>query len=136
MYASCRKTGRLRAWIMEKAGVSLGAWGEWVALTHFRRKGWELVARNWTTRSGEIDLIFYDKKELVFVEVKTRRNARAYAPEENFSRDKLAKMEALAWSFLERFELENTPVRYDLAAVETTDLRFYWIRHYQGLGDF
>ena len=135
LYASCWKIGRFRAWLTEKAEVSLGSWGEWVALMYFRRKGWELVARNWTTRSGEIDLIFYDRQDLVFVEVKTRMGSGRFSPEDNFSREKLAKMESLAWCFLERFELDNVPVRYDLAAVETGDRRSYWIRHYQGLGE-
>ena len=136
MYTAYGKTGRVRAWLANKSGDSLGSWGEWVALRYFRRKGWELVVRNWATRTGEIDLIFYDKEELVFVEVKTRRNSGTFSPEDNFNRDKLERMESLAWSFLERFELENIPVRYDLAAVETEDRRDYWIRHYEGLGDF
>jgi putative endonuclease len=135
LYSTYEKTGRLRAWLIGKAGVSLGSWGEWAALRYFRRKGWELVARNWTTRSGEIDLIFYDRQDLVFVEVKTRLNSGRFTPEDNFSREKLAKMEALAWSFLERFELGGVKVRYDLAAVETEDRGSCWIRHYQGLGE-
>ena len=135
MYASFGKTGWLISRLQKNAGISLGAWGEWVALIYFRRKGWELVARNWATRSGEIDLIFYDRKQLVFVEVKTRMHSGSFSPEDNFSREKLAKIEGLAWSFLERFELDNVPVRYDLAAVETEDRRSYWIRHYQGLGE-
>ena len=136
MYASYGKIGRVRGWLVKKSGESLGAWGEWIALRYFRRKGWQLVARNWTTRTGEIDLIFYDNEELVFVEVKTRTNTGSFIPEDNFNPGKLEKMESLALSFLDRFELENIPVRYDLAAVETENRGDYWIRHYEGLGDF
>jgi len=135
LYSTCGKIGRIRSWLARRAGEPLGAWGEWLALGYFRRKGWELVARNWRTRAGEIDLIFYDRDTLVFVEVKTRGSCGPFLPEDNFSRFKLERMEALAFSFLERFELEDTGIRFDLAAVETEDLRSYRLRHYQGLGD-
>jgi len=135
LYTYYGKIGRFRSWLAERSGESLGSWGEWTALGCFRRKGWELVARNWSTRSGEIDLIFYDREVLVFVEVKTRMESGLYPAEKNFSPRKLEKMEALAWNFLERFELGGTPVRFDLAAVETHDRREFRLRHYQGLGD-
>lgn len=41
----------------------------------FLKNGFELVARNYQTKYGEIDLIVKDKKYLVFAEVKTRTNA-------------------------------------------------------------
>jgi putative endonuclease len=57
---------------------SLGEAGERLALAHLGRLGFALVARNHRTRFGEIDLIVFDGRTLVFVEVKTRRaSARA-----------------------------------------------------------
>jgi putative endonuclease len=38
-----------------------------------RRLGFTIVARNVRTRNGEIDLIAFDGRTLVFAEVKTRR---------------------------------------------------------------
>jgi putative endonuclease len=52
---------------------TLGAAGERLALAHMERLGFALVARNHRTRWGEIDLIVFDGRTLVFVEVKTRR---------------------------------------------------------------
>jgi putative endonuclease len=52
---------------------ALGSRGEALALAHLVRLGFELVARNHRTRWGEIDLIVFDGRTLVFVEVKTRR---------------------------------------------------------------
>jgi putative endonuclease len=53
----------------------LGRIGEDLALAHFERLGYDLVARNHRTRFGEIDLIVHDAatSTLVFCEVKTRR---------------------------------------------------------------
>ena len=52
---------------------SLGARGEHFAAEHFRRLGFDVVARGFRTRFGEIDLIASDGSTLVFAEVKTRR---------------------------------------------------------------
>lgn len=54
----------------------LGRRGEQLALDHFARLSFGLVARNHRTRHGEIDLIVCDGRTLVFAEVKTRRAIR------------------------------------------------------------
>ena len=51
----------------------LGRLGEELAEAHFRRLGFSLLDRNVRTRHGEIDLIAFDGRTLVFAEVKTRR---------------------------------------------------------------
>ena len=51
----------------------LGGAGERLALEHYERLGFELLARNHRTRAGELDLIVADRRAIVFVEVKTRR---------------------------------------------------------------
>jgi putative endonuclease len=52
---------------------ALGTLGEDLAVGHFRRLGFVVVARNVRTRHGEIDMIAFDGRVLVFAEVKTRR---------------------------------------------------------------
>jgi putative endonuclease len=52
---------------------TLGCVGEALAVEHMRRLGFAIVARNVRTRYGEIDLIAFDSRTLVFAEVKTRR---------------------------------------------------------------
>ena len=64
---------------------ALGALGEDLAVGHFRRLGFVMVARNVRTRYGEIDMIAFDGRALVFAEVKTRRASnrrRGLCPEE------------------------------------------------------
>jgi putative endonuclease len=51
----------------------LGRLGEDLAAAHLERRGFALVARNHRTRFGELDLIGFDGRTLVFAEVKTRR---------------------------------------------------------------
>ncbi|HEX4187343.1 MAG TPA: YraN family protein [Solirubrobacteraceae bacterium] len=51
----------------------LGARGEQLAAEHLERLGFSELARNARTGEGEIDLIAFDGRTLVFAEVKTRR---------------------------------------------------------------
>jgi putative endonuclease len=51
----------------------LGRHGEQLAATHLERRGFAILARNHRTRYGELDLVGYDGRTLVFAEVKTRR---------------------------------------------------------------
>ena len=52
---------------------SVGHRGEQLAAEHLERLGFDIVARGFRTRFGEIDLIACDGDTLVFAEVKTRR---------------------------------------------------------------
>lgn len=64
---------------------ALGLLGEDLAAEHLRRLGFVIVDRNVRTRHGEIDLIAFDGRSLVFAEVKTRRatnRRRGLCPED------------------------------------------------------
>ncbi len=53
-----------------------GAWGESLAAAYLRKKRYKIVATNYHSRFGEIDLIAEHKGFLVFAEVKLRRSDR------------------------------------------------------------
>jgi putative endonuclease len=50
----------------------LGSTGERLAAEHLERRGFAILERNYRTRWGELDLIAFDGRVLVFCEVKTR----------------------------------------------------------------
>jgi putative endonuclease len=52
--------------------LTRGLLGERIAATHLVRAGYEIVATNFRTRFGELDLIAADERCIVFCEVKTR----------------------------------------------------------------
>ena len=58
-----------------------GALGEDVAACHLERRGYRIVARNYRTRRGELDLVAADDSVLVFCEVKTRVAGGAAGPD-------------------------------------------------------
>ena len=61
----------------------VGAWGEALAAQYLQKKRYKLVACGYQCRFGEIDLIVKNRKYLVFVEVKLRKNA-AFAQAREF----------------------------------------------------
>jgi putative endonuclease len=58
--------------VADDARRRLGAKGEELAAQHLEARGCEVVARNYRTRFGELDLVARDARFLVFCEVKTR----------------------------------------------------------------
>jgi putative endonuclease len=65
---------------MTEARLSLGAWGEEQAAAYLLRQGLKILACNFTTPVGEIDIIARSRRELIFVEVKTRRSQAFGSP--------------------------------------------------------
>lgn len=53
----------------------LGKYGEGIAAEFLEGKGFEILARNFRCRTGEIDIIAKDGEMLSFTEVKLRKNA-------------------------------------------------------------
>ncbi len=58
------------------------------------RAGLTLVARNWSCRRGEIDLIMRDGTTLVFVEVRKRSGSRFGGAAESIGRQKQSRLQA------------------------------------------
>ncbi|VXD17675.1 YraN family protein [Marinoscillum sp. 108] len=64
-----------------------GKYGEDLAVSYLRKKGFEIVERNYRFRKGEIDLItLLNNEVLVFVEVKLRKGDTYGDPETFVSR--------------------------------------------------
>lgn len=73
--------------------------GERIALEHYERRGFRALARNYRTPAGELDLIVYGSRTIVFVEVKTRRS-RAPDPLESITALKQRRLRRLAAGWL------------------------------------
>lgn len=67
-----RRTGPPTVGGMTDLRRSLGNAGERIAEGHLERLGLRILARNYRTRWGELDLVAYDGERIVFCEVKTR----------------------------------------------------------------
>lgn len=103
----------------------VGDVGERVAAIFLKRKGYTVVATNYTNTVGyclgEVDIVAKDGDVYVFCEVKMRRTMsslwRDVDPTLAIGSAKLRKMERAARSFLFSVHCEDAPYRFDALAV-------------------
>ena len=100
-----------------RAKDAVGRYGEDVAEAHVRRRGWQVLERNWRCRDGELDLVALDGDELVVVEVKTRRSTAYGHPAEAVTAVKLARVRRLAAQWLAAHDVHPRSIRVDVIAV-------------------
>ena len=98
----------------------LGRQGEQIVQARLEARGMRFIRRNWHCAAGELDLIMIDGREIVFVEVKTRRTDSAGAAEESVSRAKAKKLLAAAEWYLATANAPDLIWRIDIVAVTLT----------------
>lgn len=95
------------------------------AAEFLRRRGYEIVERNWRSDLGELDLIALEGGDLVFVEVRSRADASSGGPEETVGRTKQRRLERAAGAYLaERAPTFNT-CRFDVVAITGEDIALF-----------
>ena len=100
-----------------------GAAIESQALETLQNKGLQLVTRNYLCKLGEIDLIMRDKKTLVFVEVRYRKNNTHGSGLESVNHNKQQKIIKTALHYLQRHKLLNkTSCRFDVISASPRNL--------------
>jgi putative endonuclease len=96
----------------------LGRVGEQKAVDFLKDKGYKLLAKNFKTHIGEIDIIVKDGEYTVFVEVKTRLNDDFGAPSEAVTRKKQEKYFRVASEYLRNNKLTDSACRFDVVEIE------------------
>ncbi len=113
-----------------------GRLGEQEAEKYLRMNNYQILAKNYYTRWGEIDIIARDKvtEELVFVEVKMRQSDIYGYPEEAVDERKMKKLAVAAERYVEQFKVEGD-YRFDCLAIER-EIRTgqITVRHYKNIG--
>lgn len=100
-----------------RAKDAVGRYGEDVAVAHVQAAGWTVLDRNWRCAVGELDVVCLDGRELVAVEVKTRRSDRFGSPAEAVTGVKLARLRRLTAAWLDAHDVHAASVRIDVIAV-------------------
>lgn len=95
----------------------LGRKGEDLAASYLRDLGWEILARNYRTKLGEIDLVCRDRNSIVFIEVKTRTETDFARPDQSVTQRKQAKLRRLVEEYLAKHGQESAEVRFDVVGV-------------------
>ena len=84
----------------------------------YQGRGYEVLARNWRCRQGELDLVLASGRTFVFCEVKTRSSDAFGAPVEAVTREKQLRLRRLAARWLdEEAPMRPREIRFDVASV-------------------
>ncbi len=95
----------------------LGSRGEELATKYIEQKGYRLLARNYSTPYGELDIVAKEGKTLVFIEVKTRSSGRYGTGVEAISHWKERHLVTAAQIFCKRYHLEQVDCRFDVISI-------------------
>ena len=96
-----------------------GRIGEDLAHRYLRKHGCTVAARNYRPPSGpgEIDLVVWEGRRLVFVEVKTRASADFGAPDSAVDAEKRERLLRAAGDYARRVNVPLDQARFDIVSV-------------------
>jgi putative endonuclease len=97
--------------------LAFGRSGEEQAAAWYRQHGYRILAQNWRSRIGEIDLVCALPEVLVFCEVKTRHNDRLGTPAEAVTARKQIRLRRLADQYVGRHTGGGHQLRFDVVAI-------------------
>lgn len=110
----------------------LGAQTEELACHYLTQQGLRLITRNYRCKLGEIDLIMQDGEQLVFVEVRYRKQTAFGSSAESINYFKQQKLIKAASYYLQTHQLYNTQAcRFDVIAVakQTDSFKLEWLKN-------
>lgn len=111
----------------------LGRWGERRCERYLINKGLKKLARNFSCKAGEIDLVMVAPSgAVVFVEVKTRADESLTPVESVITSDKKTKLSRAARYFLATYNIENRPYRFDVVTIVLGHAGPAQLKHYEG----
>ena len=96
----------------------LAVLGGKAAMRHLRRQGLRILARNWQSAAGEIDIIAERQGTVHFVEVKTRASDTHGSPEEAVDAEKQRRIRNAARAYLRQFPRPPEETSFDIVAIE------------------
>jgi putative endonuclease len=94
-----------------------GRRGERIACRFLLRHGFDILARRFVGRRGEIDLVGFEGAVLAFIEVKTRSSDRFGAPWEFVDWRKQLRLRGVAEEFTARYDLVQYAYRFDIVSI-------------------
>ena len=91
--------------------------GERIAAIFLLRQGFDILARRYRGRSGELDIIAFESNTLVFVEVKTRASRDFGEPWEFVDWRKQQILRRTAEEFIADHDMGQYAYRFDIVSV-------------------
>ena len=105
---------------------SVGTKYEDMAAHYLQRNGVKIIARNFRSRQGEIDIVGYDGEYYIFFEVKYRKDQKSGAPAEAVDVRKQYRISRVADYFRVYRKLKDTDnVRFDVISILGDEIKWY-----------
>jgi putative endonuclease len=104
--------------LVSRARVVLGKIGEDLACAELVRRGYEIIARRYRRRGGELDIVARDGETLVFVEVKAREDLQFGGASEAVTFRKRRHMALVAEDYLVRHRAVGCRCRFDVVSIQ------------------
>lgn len=95
----------------------IGMYGENQTVKYLEQLGYTILARNFITYNGEIDIVAKDRDEYVFIEVKARTSKKFGMPRESVDVNKRSHIINSSKYFIYKYGLENKNIRFDIVEV-------------------
>jgi len=106
-----------------------GALAEQLAAQHLQQQGLKLIEKNYRSRFGEIDLIMKDGAEIVFVEVRLRRNTNFGGAAASIDDRKQQRIVRTAQQYLSSL-VRMPPCRFDVVLIEgSSKEELHWLKN-------
>ncbi len=103
--------------INELSSHKLGKTGEKASLRFLENKNFRIVEQGFRFYKGEIDIIAYDHKTLVFLEVKTRRSHKFGFPEDALTTSKQNQLRKVALGYCTLHKIQDVECRFDVLSL-------------------
>lgn len=95
--------------------LTKGRFGEYVAMCYVMAKGLQIIAVNYRTGPYELDIIAREGDELVFIEVKRRKESLLYTVNDAITWSKRVALIKAANRFLAENDMAHLTGRFDVA---------------------
>lgn len=83
----------------------------------YEAHGYEVIARNWTIRGGELDVVVRRGSLIVVCEVKARSSVAYGDPAESVTQEKQRRVRRTAFAFVRTLGGSGLRTRFDVARV-------------------
>jgi len=108
-----------------------GTIGENIAASWLEDQGYTVLDRNYAFERAEVDIVAYNKKEIIFIEVKMRSNLDYGQPEDAVDEEKKKSIYKAAEAWMYERKMEGSPVRFDIISILKEKGKKAKIKHYE-----
>ncbi len=109
--------------------LRLGERGEALAVELVKGFHLDLITQNYRTKGGEVDIIAWDGKQLVFIEVKTRKDDHFLnSPADAVGYQKKQRLKSTALEFIRTHHMNHLCFRFDVIAISFNSWRLKDVR--------